>query len=83
MFRKAINTRGNLSSEFTDSRKISQEKLDNCCKNKSCESFCRYIMFMPIVGYFCAKNTRLKEMIDKKVEERKMIAKGDNCDGLE
>jgi len=52
------------------------------CKLGQAEDCCRYLMAGGN-GFECAKLTKLKEAIDKKVEAGTFNAHGDNCDGLE
>ena len=78
---KAIDTRGNFDEEIKDCLKIPKEKLKNVCKIYESDSCCRYTM-MNQIGFFCAKNTKLKKMLDDMVKLNQMKAKGDNCNGL-
>lgn len=58
---------------------IPSETLKNVCKIGQGKDCCRYILFTSS-GFECGKSTSLKETIDEGVD--KMIAKGDNCKGL-
>lgn len=79
---KAIDTRGKLNDELKENIRIEKEKLEKICKNIDNKKTCRYIMYMEPVGFFCAKNTKFKQILDEKVEDGDMFAQGDNCEGL-
>lgn len=79
---KAIDTRGHWDDILKDdSKKIPKENLEKTCLINKGDKTCRYII-MGINGYVCVKNSRLKEMVDERVSENKMISVGNNCDGL-
>jgi len=79
---KAVNTRGKFDDIFSDKcLSISKDRLNNICKIEAGDKTCRYIV-LGSSGFTCAKNTKLKEAIDKMVEEDKMTAKQDHCSGL-
>lgn len=59
---------------------IPDETLKNVCKIGQGINCCRYILCRQN-GFECGKLTKLKEIIDKRVSI--MVAKGDNCKGLE
>ena len=52
------------------------------CKLGQAEDCCRYLM-VGGNGFECAKLTKLKKTIDKKVKSGIFKAQGDNCDGIE
>jgi hypothetical protein len=80
---ECIDTRGQWKDIFKDeSRKIPQEKLAQLCLMNNGDKTCRYIM-MGEEGYVCVKNSKLQQFIDERVSEDKMIAKGDNCKGIQ
>jgi polyhydroxyalkanoate synthesis regulator phasin len=79
---KGVDTRGKFDDLFSDKYlKISEKRLHNICKIEAGDKTCRYITLCSN-GFMCLKNTKIKEAIDKMVEENKMTAKGDNCSGL-
>ena len=79
---KSIDTRGNLIKTISNTQKINEEKLEKICQNNKSEKTCRYIMCVKNVGYFCAKHTMFKTMLDERVGNSQMVSKGDNCKGL-
>ena len=76
-----IETRGDFDSDFQDCGKIDQDTLNNICKIGKKEKTCRYVMLCSF-GYICAKSSPIATVLDKSVNENKMVAKGDNCEGL-
>jgi len=79
---ECIDTRGQWQDIFKNkSRKIPQEKLAQTCLMNNGDETCRYIM-MGEEGYICVKNSKLQQFIDERVFEDKMIAKGNNCEGM-
>ena len=79
---ECIDTRGQWNHILKDSaRKITQEKLEKTCSMHNGEKTCRYIM-MGEEGYVCVKNSKLQELLDQRFSENKMIAKGNNCEGM-
>ena len=80
---ECIDTRGQWKDIFkNNSRKITKEKLANICLMNNDDKTCRYIM-MGEDGYVCVKNSKLQQFIDRRVSEDKMIAKGNNCEGIQ
>tara|TARA_Y100000310_G_C20701843_1_gene830707 strand:- start:9728 stop:10012 length:285 start_codon:yes stop_codon:yes gene_type:complete len=66
---------------FDDQRKVPDAHRFQVCKFKKGEETCRYLS-LSVKGYVCVKKTPMKQMLDNRVEEEKMSAKGDNCEGL-
>ena len=61
---------------------IDENTRTNVCKFGQMEQCCRYLMLGE--GFFCAKlRPTLKAELDRKVEHGTIIAKGDNCEGVE
>jgi len=59
------------------------DQVMNVCKIGQYYDCCAFLM-MGINGLECAKNhPAAKELLDKRVEEKSMVALGDNCDGVE
>ena len=77
-----IDTRGDFDSDFKNCGKIDQDTLNGICKIGKKVKTCRYIMLSPGDGYICAKGSSMAPVLDKSVNENKMVAKGDNCEGL-
>ncbi len=78
----AIKIKEQLKILFEDNSKIiSKELLHNTCKIYNKENTCRYIS-MNDGTYFCCKNSKLKESVDKLSNNGQIIPKGDNCEGL-
>ena len=61
---------------------ISKKQLEEVCKKNQAENCCRYLT-IDASGWVCAKLTPLKSLLDRRVAEGKMRAKGDNCEGLD
>lgn len=79
---KAFDTRGNLKNLFfDDDRKISDEKRKTQCKLQYGTQTCRYIV-LGEAGFVCMKGTELQLSIDNLVMKKQMVARGDNCPGL-
>ncbi len=66
---------------FDKSRKITKAHLNSVCKIHQGEKTCRYIS-LGLKGFACAKHTRMKPILDSFVDEQKISARGDNCEGL-
>ncbi len=77
----AIDLRNMSIFLLEDDRKIPKEHLHSMCKFKCGANTCRYIA-LTVKGYVCSKKTPIKKVIDKRVEEKKSNACGDNCYGL-
>ena len=60
---------------------IPKAHLDAVCKISCGEKTCRYIG-LGVNGFICSKHTELRNILDKKATEDKMVAKGNNCDGF-
>lgn len=54
--------------------------LKNVCKIGQGADCCRYIV-AGVGGITCAKLTEMKVVIDRRVEEGRFTAQGDNCEG--
>ena len=57
---------------------IPESHLDKVCKKGKGKEACRYIG-LSAQGFFCAKNTPLRKILDKE----NMKAQGNNCDGCQ
>lgn len=79
---QAIDHEGILADIVTDeSLKIPRAHLDTKCKIHQGKETCRYIC-LGVNGFVCTKNTKMKEVLDERVEEGKIGAQGDNCAGM-
>jgi len=79
---KCVDTRGNWDEIFSDeSRKLSPDVLENLCKMSQGEGTCRYIIFGSR-GFICAKGSEFQKIIDEREDNNKMVARGDNCEGI-
>ena len=79
---QAVDLNNEMNDFFGDEqRKIPQAHLDSVCKLKQGEKTCRYIS-LTVNGFICTKKTPIKSMLDQRVLDNKMSAKGDNCEGL-
>jgi hypothetical protein len=61
---------------------MSDEMLKKICKIGAGKECCRYLA-CGAGGFECLKNSSLKAIMDKRVNEGTMNAQGDNCDGFE
>ena len=70
-----------MESPYTDDKIITTDNLLNVCKYRQGFSTCRYITFSEDKdNYYCVKKiTFLNEFVNN---QKEMIAKGDNCQGL-
>ena len=57
------------------------EYLKNTCKIGQGNSCCRYVVASS-KGIECAKHTDLKTILDQRVANNQMVARGDNCEGV-
>ena len=64
-----------------DKRKISKAHLQSVCKIEQKEKTCRYISLSKN-GYVCMKKSPVKLELDDMVNNNKMSAQADNCEGL-
>jgi len=79
---QAVDFRGTMNQYITDKkRKIPQAHLKTICQCKCGEKTCRYIC-LSVIGHVCVKLTPMKKSLDEMVENNKMKAMGDNCEGL-
>jgi len=76
---KSIDTRGNF--DIPEECRIPKEILENSCNLYKSDKACRYTM-MDGRGFFCAKFTKFKKMLDDMVQTNQIKAKGDNCQGI-
>lgn len=60
------------------------EHIGKVCRIGQGHECCRYLMIGP-KGFECAKvaGIRVKALLDQRVAEEAMTARGDNCDGKE
>lgn len=79
---QAIDLRDDMHEYFLDeARKIPKAHVDSVCKIHQQEKTCRYLA-LTVNGWICVKKTPMKPVLDQRVSEEKMTAKGDNCEGL-
>ena len=79
---QALDTSGKMGEYLLDEkRSIPKSHLNTICKYKQGQNTCRYIA-LTVKGFVCVKKTPMKKMLDDRVKEDKMKAKGDNCEGL-
>jgi len=79
---KGVELKGILKEIFDNEDFIlDKEKLNSDCQIWQGEKTCRYIMRQGD-HYYCVKNTKAKDAIDKLVENNIIKSKGDNCKGL-
>lgn len=79
---QAIDLNGDLGEYLLDeNRKINNTHLNSVCLFKQGSKTCRYIS-LTVQGYVCMKKSPIKKVLDQKVKENKMKAKGDNCEGF-
>lgn len=79
---QAVDLNGDMNDFFTDEkRKIPKAHLNSICQFKQGKQACRYIA-LTVSGFSCVKKTLMKDMLDKKVQDEEMKARGDNCEGL-
>lgn len=62
------------------SRTIDRSHVDNVCKIGQGHSCCRYLTCSKY-GFECEKFSSLKSLLDKRVGDKDMTARGDNCVG--
>lgn len=55
--------------------------VQSTCKLGKGEDCCRYLT-AGLKGFNCEKFSSLKEILDAKVYNNSMVAKGDNCPGV-
>jgi hypothetical protein len=59
---------------------MTEEKIKTVCRPGNGESTCRYLAFC--YGFQCMKlKPGWKEMLDKRVADETIVARGDNCEG--
>jgi len=56
------------------------EHVKNVCKIGQGHDCCRYLVVGPN-GFECMKNTSLAPVLDKRVTDETISARGDNCEG--
>lgn len=61
-------------------RVIERNYVDSVCKIGQGHSCCRYLVCSKD-GFECEKFSSLKSLLDKRVEDKTMTARGDNCKG--
>lgn len=59
---------------------IDDAHLKEVCRPGAGEKCCRYLT-MDAKGWSCEKNGELRELLDKRVADDTINAKGDNCEG--
>jgi len=79
---KAINLKDKIDKYCNrQDLKIPKAHLETVCKIRQKKDTCKYICLLPD-GYICVKKTDIKEAIDEAAKEKRIIALGDNCEGL-
>ena len=56
------------------------DHVKNVCKLGQWKECCRYLI-MGGGGFDCAKHTSVAALLDKRVADEEMHARGDNCEG--
>lgn len=78
---QAFKPRGEIKEDINDETMvIPKSHLNNVCKIGCGPKTCRYLI-LGSKGFVCCKGGHLKENMDKLVKEKKIRAKGDNCNG--
>ncbi len=54
--------------------------IEDVCKIGKGNECCRYLV-IGTKGFECMKHTSMKQLLDKRVEDKMMTARGDNCEG--
>lgn len=72
-----FETAGEREAEYP-----TDETVKTICKAGQGEWTCRYLTGTAD-GFSCAKHTPLRFTLDSRVGEGEMIARGDNCDGMD
>jgi len=79
---QTIDLHGNLDKYLFDKkRKIPKIHLESICKYTQGKKTCRYIM-LGAKGFVCMKKSLVRTTLDDMVKNNKIIAQGDNCEGL-
>ena len=77
-----IDLKGEMGEYLLDKeRKIPKAHLNSVCKIYNKNSTCRYIFLSP-EGFVCVKKSPLKKTMDAMSQDKKIVAQGDNCEGL-
>ena len=80
---KYVDLKEELNDYLTDkNRKIPTDHLDSVCKIYHKHETCRYIFLSPI-GYICMKGSPVEKEINRMVQQKKMVSRSDNCEGIE
>jgi hypothetical protein len=61
---------------------LTESHIKETCRPGAGAETCRYLA-MGAKGWSCEKHSSLANTLDNRVNESKMIAKGDNCEGRE
>lgn len=64
-----------------ESSKMTKEFVIATCKIGQGHECCRYVA-CGANGFECLKHTNLKNLLDKRVESKTIIARADNCEGF-
>lgn len=64
-----------------NSHLVDKEFAIRVCKMGQANLCCRYLV-CGSKGFECAKHTSLKEALDRRVLEKSIHARGDNCEGV-
>lgn len=78
---QAVDYNGQFVAVLDEDRKIPKAHLNTVCKLHCGKQTCRYIA-LGVKGFICLKRTKAKPVFDNLVNEGKMVAQGDNCEGL-
>ena len=60
---------------------LSQDYFMNVCKAGQGHNCCRYVV-AGSAGIECAKHSSFRTLLDKRVLEENIVARGDNCEGV-
>jgi hypothetical protein len=69
-------------SEPSAPRYPTTEEAKTLCKMGQGHDCCRYLT-MGGGGWSCEKHSSLRGMLDRRVETETIVARGDNCDGMD
>lgn len=79
---QGVDHRGKLNEFVLDPRrKVTNAHRKSVCKIEQGKDTCKYLG-LTAGGFFCAKHTPMRLVLDKNASEGKMKALGDNCEGV-
>lgn len=71
-----------LPQQYIKMTILERTYVDSVCKRGKGAKCCRYLMF-GAEGFECAKLTDIKAHLDDRVKNETIVARGDNCIGVE